>query len=291
MSLSCSHIIRWWLTESGCLKLKDFDSHWWFDAPLQSCLLFIYINDIDIDSLLQIADPSMARPRGCPKGALNWNPAGSLNCMWQQHEHDISMQHDPSAFKWVYVTERSQSNGPLPQQHQIGIVHRQSDQTNVEPNPVHNAGSMTESSIHVNEFTELPEVIVVTEATMITADLTTNIASNLPIQINKLDKFSESDDLIDLPTLKELLVTEAPKAPEVNIATETTVLITASLTFNNATNSPIQNNEGLLNSAAPCYWGTWVRRPTKCAAEAEAPCCCIRIRRAWDCGKMERFIC
>ena len=142
---------------------------------------------------------------------------------------------------------------------------------------------MTESSIHIDKFTELPKVIVATEAIMMTADLTTNIASNLPIQIDELDEFSESNNLIDLPTLKELLATEAPKAPEapeVNIATETTVLITASLTSNNTTNSPIQNNKGLPNSAAPCYRGTQARRPTKHAAEAEAPRHHTRIRRA-----------
>ena len=73
MGLPCSHIIRRQLTESGCLKLEDFDPHWQFDASPQSCLPFIHINDIDIDSLLQVADPPMARPRGRPRGALNQN--------------------------------------------------------------------------------------------------------------------------------------------------------------------------------------------------------------------------
>ena len=182
ISLLCSHITRWQLTELECLKLKDFDSHWWFDVPSQSHLLFIHINDIDINSLFQIADPSMARLRGCLRGTLNQNSTSSLNHMWQQHEHNIFTWHDSSAFKWVYATERLQSNGPLPQQCQIGIVCWQPDQTKMEPNPVHNASSMTESSIHINEFIELPEVIVVTKVIMMTADLTTNIASNLPIQ-------------------------------------------------------------------------------------------------------------
>ena len=198
----------------------------------------------------------MARPRGCLRGALNQNPAGSLNHMWQQHEHDISTQHDLSAFKQVYVMKRSQSNGPLSQQHQIGIICWQPNQIKVESNSVHNAGSMTELSIHINKFIELPEVIVVIKVTMMTADLTANIVSNLLIQIDELDKFSEFNDLIDLPTLKELLATEAPKASEVNIATKITMLITASLTSNNVTNSPIQNNKGLSNSAAPCCQGT-----------------------------------
>ena len=112
---------------------------------------------------------------------------------------------------------------------------------------------MIELFIHVDKFTELLKMIVVTEAIMMTADLTINIVSNSSIQINKLDKFSEFNNFIDLLTLKELLVTEAPKAPEVNIVTKTTVLITASLTSNNTTNLSIQNNKGLPNSAAPCY--------------------------------------
>ena len=123
----------------------------------------------------------------------------------------------------------------------------------MESNLVYNADNMTESSIHINEFTKLPKIIVVIEVIIMTANLTANIALNLSIQIDKLDEFDESDNLIDLLTLKELFVTEAPEALKVNIATETTVLITASLIFNNnTTNSPIQNNEGLPNSAAPC---------------------------------------
>ena len=126
----------------------------------------------------------------------------------------------------------------------------------MESNPFHNAGSIIKSFIHINKFTELPEVIVVTEVIMITADLIVNIALNLFIQINKLDKFKKSDNLIDLLTLKELFAIEAFKAPEVNIVTEIIMLITASLTFNNAINLPIQNNKGFLNSAASCCQDT-----------------------------------
>ena len=102
---------------------------------------------------------------------------------------------------------------------------------------------MTELFIHINKVIELLKIIVVIETFIImTADLTINIALNLSIQIDKFNKFSESGDFINLFTLKKLLAMgalKASKTSKVNIATETTMLITVSLIFNNTTNLPI----------------------------------------------------
>ena len=61
ISLFCSHKIQQCKTEDECLKLNNFNPYWQFKASIYSQVIsFLHINDLVINPLLQMANPSVA---------------------------------------------------------------------------------------------------------------------------------------------------------------------------------------------------------------------------------------